>query len=144
MFPASSDGNTSTLALPATGLDGDFRAATAGASAASPCNSPSTARSGATSSTRLERAEPHWRLLNEFLDQETGRGRRGGCRRSANCGESSGAEAEGPRRARERRKEISDRLQPDRLHRQLRPWRARLVVKEDSGEGGRAASSQSQ
>src|SRR5438445_764132 len=32
MFPASSDGNTNTLALPATGLDGDFRAATDGTS----------------------------------------------------------------------------------------------------------------
>src|SRR5450759_4451965 len=31
------------------------------------CNRP-----GATSTARLEREEPHWRLLNEFLDQETG------------------------------------------------------------------------
>src|SRR6185437_8848070 len=43
MFPASSDGNTSTFARPATALPGAFVAATAATSAASPCNSPSTA-----------------------------------------------------------------------------------------------------
>src|SRR6185312_943558 len=42
MFPASSDGNTSTFACPATALPGAFRAATAAMIAASPCNSPST------------------------------------------------------------------------------------------------------
>jgi len=44
MFPASSDGNTSTFANPATALAGAFRAATALTSAASPCNSPSTGK----------------------------------------------------------------------------------------------------
>ena len=46
MFPASSEGNTRTFARPATGLSGAFRAATTLASAASPCNSPSTASWG--------------------------------------------------------------------------------------------------
>ena len=56
MFPASSDGNTNTLARPATVLSGALRLATAEASAASPCNSPSTASPGIrarTSATRI-------------------------------------------------------------------------------------------
>src|SRR5215207_4857959 len=73
MLPASSVGKTSTLARPATGLAGAFRAATEAASAASPCNSPSTRSSGARSRTSPTAARtastleprPLPRVLNE-------------------------------------------------------------------------------
>ena len=49
MLPACRSGNTSTFALPATLLPGAFVAATLSTSAASACNSPSKANSGAIS-----------------------------------------------------------------------------------------------
>src|SRR5512143_432762 len=52
MLPASSDGNTITLAWPSMMLPGAFSAATSGSTAASNCNSPSASRSGARSRTR--------------------------------------------------------------------------------------------
>src|SRR6185369_8367719 len=52
MLPASSEGKTSTFALPPTALSGAFRADTSATSAASPCNSPSTASSGDLSRIR--------------------------------------------------------------------------------------------
>ena len=47
MLPALILGNTNTFALPATGESGAFNLPTSGATAASNCNSPSSARSGA-------------------------------------------------------------------------------------------------
>ena len=56
MLPASRSGNTSTLARPATALAPfTFLAATASESAASPCSSPSTARSGRSVAHQFER-----------------------------------------------------------------------------------------
>src|SRR3989339_876246 len=46
MLPSDSDGKMNTLALPATGLSGALRAATAGTKAASNCSSPSINKSG--------------------------------------------------------------------------------------------------
>ena len=50
--PLSRSGNTNTFARPATGDPGALVSATAGTKAASNCNSPSTARSGARWRTR--------------------------------------------------------------------------------------------
>ena len=49
MLPACRSGNTSTFAFPATGLPGALVFATLSINAASACNSPSNARSGAIS-----------------------------------------------------------------------------------------------
>jgi hypothetical protein len=51
MFPLSRSGKTNTLAAPATGEPGALATATSGTQAASNCNSPSTARWGASRRT---------------------------------------------------------------------------------------------
>src|SRR5215217_3169400 len=63
MLPAWRSGNTRTLARPATGLFSlTFLAATTGTIAASACNSPSMARSGARSRTSART----WRTLDTW------------------------------------------------------------------------------